>query len=183
MIGGPGKDVEIDKMFLCHRKYKRGRKMAKEGTWILGLTEVEASTHPIENPEHLEQLKDREDKRELAVLERSEKRKRAAERRIRSGPSEFPSAVSAQSPSMSRTAQSRVSLPPQHRDINLDRRALQNDDPVDFIHVGDDANESTEALGRADSRTRCAAYSLNLEKTSQRSASSLSFRIEKKRNT
>ena len=157
--------------------------MAKEGTWILRLTEVEASTHPIEKPELLEQLKDREDKRELAVLERSEKRKRAAERRIRSGPSEFPSAVSAQSPSMSRTAQSRVSLPPQHRDINLDRRALQNDDPVDFIHVGDDANESTEALGRADSRTRCAAYSLNLEKTSQRSASSLSFRIEKKRNT
>ena len=63
MLGGPGKVVEIDEMFLSHRKYKRGRKLAKEGTWILGLTEVDASSHPIDNPRLLENLIDRENKR------------------------------------------------------------------------------------------------------------------------
>ena len=31
-LGGPDKIVEIDEMFLWHRKYGRGRRMAKEGT-------------------------------------------------------------------------------------------------------------------------------------------------------
>ena len=75
-LGGAGKVVEIDEMFVCSRKYGRGRRMAKEGTWILGLTEVDAATHPIENPAFLEQLRKREDEREEAAVQRLEKRKR-----------------------------------------------------------------------------------------------------------
>ena len=76
MLGGQGKIVEIDEMFVCGRKYGRGRRMAKEGTWVLGLTEVDAASNPIENRNFLEQLRKREDEREEAARQRQERRKR-----------------------------------------------------------------------------------------------------------
>ena len=63
-LGGDGKVVKIDEMFVCHRKYHRGRRQAKEGVWVLGLTEVESASHPIENPCVLGRLKENEEKRQ-----------------------------------------------------------------------------------------------------------------------
>ena len=34
-LGGDGKVVEIDEMFLCHRKYNAGREQSKRGLWFL----------------------------------------------------------------------------------------------------------------------------------------------------
>ena len=76
MLGGTGKVVEIDEMFVCARKYGRGRPMAKEGTWVLGLTEDDEVSHSIENENFLELLRKREDKREEAARQRQERRKR-----------------------------------------------------------------------------------------------------------
>ena len=64
MLGCEGKVVEIDEMFVCHRKCHHGRRQAKEGVWVLGLTEVNASSHPIEDSRLLEKLKNEEDRRE-----------------------------------------------------------------------------------------------------------------------
>ena len=73
MLGGPGKIVEVDEMFVCQRKYGRGRRTAKEGTWVLGRAEVNEASHPIENPRFIEMLKQREDQREEAAMKRLEK--------------------------------------------------------------------------------------------------------------
>ena len=65
-------------MHVCHMKYQRGRLLAKEGVWVLDLTEVDSASHPIEDPRLLERLKDPEDKRKKVADERSQrKRKRA----------------------------------------------------------------------------------------------------------
>ena len=148
MLGGPGKVVEIDEMFLSHRKYKRGRKLAKEGTWILGLTEVDASSHPIENPGVLERLIEREDKREQAARERAERRKTVMQRTVRTRLHDFPSAFSVPRTSQPSTVNESDSEEPQCRDIDLDRRAVENDDPVDLNQVGNDADECEGALER-----------------------------------
>ena len=50
MFGGEGKVVEIDEAFLSRRKYYRGRKQAKEGVWVVGLTEVDTSTREVNDP-------------------------------------------------------------------------------------------------------------------------------------
>ena len=148
MLGGPGKVVEVDEMFLSHRKYKRGRKLEKEGTWVLGLTEVDASSHPIENPEALEKLIDREDKREQAARERAERRKTAMQHAIRMRLHDFPSAFSTQSTSQPPRISQRDSQEPQCRDVDLDRRAMENDDPVDLVKVGNNADDCEGALER-----------------------------------
>ena len=75
-LGGIGKVVEIDEMFVCHRKYHRGRRHAKEGVWVLGLTEVKSASHPIEDPRLLKRLKKDEAAREKAAQKRLEQRKR-----------------------------------------------------------------------------------------------------------
>ena len=62
-LGGEGKVVEIDEMYVCHRKYIKGRPVEKEGTWVVGLTKVDATSHPIENPQVQERLKKRGCKR------------------------------------------------------------------------------------------------------------------------
>ena len=76
-LGGPGKVVEVDEMHPCGRKYNRGRTLEKEGVWILGLTEVDVASHPIENPAFLDQLRKREEEREEAARQQQEKRKRS----------------------------------------------------------------------------------------------------------
>lgn len=45
-IGGPGHTVEIDEMKLGRRKYERGRVV--EGSWILGLIDVETNELRLE---------------------------------------------------------------------------------------------------------------------------------------
>ena len=40
-IGGPGRVIEVDEMKIGRRKYKRGRVV--EGSWILGLIDVESN--------------------------------------------------------------------------------------------------------------------------------------------
>ena len=72
-LGGPEKVVEIDEMYVCHRKYNRGRPMGKEGTWVLGLTVVDGAFHPIENPRFLDMLKAVK-KRKNSVLPREPSR-------------------------------------------------------------------------------------------------------------
>ena len=46
-LGGPGKVVEVDEMPICRRKYESSKRTAKEGIWIVGLTEVDAASHLI----------------------------------------------------------------------------------------------------------------------------------------
>ena len=67
MFGGEGKVVEVDEAFVCHSKNHRGRPEAKEGYWVVGITEVDQNSHRIENEVLLEQMKEREDARENAA--------------------------------------------------------------------------------------------------------------------
>ena len=67
MFGGEGKVVEVDEAFICHRKYHRGRPEAKEGVWVVGITEVDTSSHQVTDPAMMKHLKDREDAREKAA--------------------------------------------------------------------------------------------------------------------
>ena len=60
MFGGEGKVVEIDEAFLSRRKYYRGRKQAKEGVWVVGLTEVDTSTREVNDPLVLQHVKENE---------------------------------------------------------------------------------------------------------------------------
>ena len=83
-LGGAGKVVEIDEMYLCHPKYHVGRRTVKEGIWVLGMIEVDAASHPIETPDALHTLRVREEKREQAARERAERRKRLKERQMMS---------------------------------------------------------------------------------------------------
>ena len=54
--------------------------MGKEGMWVLGLTEVDNGSHPIQNPRFLQMLKDGEDNRERRAGERAEQRRLVKER-------------------------------------------------------------------------------------------------------
>ena len=67
MLGGEGKVVEVDEAFVCHSKYHRGRPEAKEGIWIVGLTEVSDSSRQVTDPAMMKFIKDREDAREKAA--------------------------------------------------------------------------------------------------------------------
>ena len=67
MLGGDGKVVEVDEAFVCHSKYHRGRIEAKEGIWIVGLTEVSDSSRQVTDPAMMKFIKDREDAREKAA--------------------------------------------------------------------------------------------------------------------
>ena len=60
MFGGEGKVVEIDEAFLSRRKYYRGRKQAKEGVWVVGLTEVNTATRELNDPVLLQHVKENE---------------------------------------------------------------------------------------------------------------------------
>ena len=90
MFGGPNKVVEVDEAFVCHRKNHRGRPEAKEGYWVVGITEVDSATHEIDNQELLVHLKEREEAREraaeaaLARRAKTKTRKRAV--RVLRGP-------------------------------------------------------------------------------------------------
>ena len=126
-LGGEGKVVEVDETFLCHRKYNVGRKTVKEGTWVLGLTEVDAASHPIENAEALAKLREREEKREQAARERAEMRKRVRERRILSRLSAFPSAFSRSSVQANQTSQ-RARHQPSRIDVNLPDDVSEEDE-------------------------------------------------------
>ena len=64
MFGGDGKIVQIDEAFISRRKYNRGRRQAKEGLWVVGLTEVNTSAHEIDDPVLLEAIKERGAKRQ-----------------------------------------------------------------------------------------------------------------------
>ena len=81
MFGGPDKVVEIDEAFLSTRKYYCGRKQAKEGVWVVGMTEVNTSTREIDDPALLQHVQEREARmHELSLLPRRrfKKTKKAA---------------------------------------------------------------------------------------------------------
>ena len=124
---GVGRVVEVDETFLCHRKYNVGRKTVMEGTWVLGLTEVDAASHPIENAEALAKLREREEKREQAARERAEMRKRVRERRILSRLSAFPSAFSRSSVQANQTSQ-HARHQPSRLDVNLPDDVSEEDE-------------------------------------------------------
>ena len=154
-LGGEGKVVEVDEMFLCHRKYNVGRKTVKEGTWVLGLTEVDAASHPTENHEALARLMEREERREQAARERAERRKKVKKRRMEERLRNFPS-------SFTRTPAPLV-RPPQGAAGQLQRPDVETTeddsddeeepDPVDIVRV-DEADDELleERLSRIESK-------------------------------
>ena len=46
-LGGPGKVVVVDETALAKRKYHRGRPMARECIWVLGMYDVEAKVGQV----------------------------------------------------------------------------------------------------------------------------------------
>ena len=87
MCGGDGIIVEIDEAFISRRKYNRGRRQAK-GLLVVGLTEVNTSTHEIDDPVLLEAIKEREAKRR-AWSQRPRCRFKKAKTAARSTPTAF----------------------------------------------------------------------------------------------
>ena len=75
MFGGEGKVVEVDEAFICHRKNHKGRIEAKEGVWVVGITEVDKSTHRIENEELMVHLQEVEEARQKAAEAAEARRK------------------------------------------------------------------------------------------------------------
>ena len=141
-LGGEGKVVEVDEMFVCHRKYHRGRRHAKEGVWVLGLTEVKAASHPIEDPLLLKKLKKDEDRREKAAQERLRRRKRQLptqrEQQEPTLPSPFgPSGTMVTAPAMPLELQL-----PDHLDD--DEQDQDDNDPVHLVHVDEGDDEDTD---------------------------------------
>ena len=141
--------VEIDEMFLCHRKYNVGRRTVKEGTWVLGMTEVDASSHPIENPDALHKLQERREKRERAARKRDERRKHMKRQQVITRLSSFPSAFSG------RAAERTVQAPqPGFRararrgrasDVNNSEDEAEQDH-VDLVHIEEDGNDDLESF-------------------------------------
>ena len=80
--------MEVDEAFISRRKYNRGRRQAKEGMWVVGLTEVNTSTHEIDDPVLLEAIKEREAKRR-AWSQRPRCRFKKAKTAARSTPTAF----------------------------------------------------------------------------------------------
>ena len=148
-LGGPGKVVEVDEMHVCGRKYGRGRKLEKEGTWILGLTEVDEASHPIENGRFLEQLSKREDEREEAARQRQEKRKRRKTTKKavkRCAPSTAHLSSFARSTEQFEVETSEWiddAFVSDHDDENGEV-GNQEDDGIDIVHVGPDVDENGE---------------------------------------
>ena len=73
--------VERDESFLSTCKYYCGRKQAKEGVWVVGMTEVNTSTREIDDPALLQHVQEREARmHELSLLPRRrfKKTKKAA---------------------------------------------------------------------------------------------------------
>ena len=144
-LGGPGKVVEIDEMFVCSRKYGRGRRMAKEGTWIFGLMEVDEASHPIENPDFLEKLKQMEEEREAAPVQRQEKRKRrkTAKRmkkaRKRRHVSAFIGCSEPYSVETSEWIDDEIRF--DDGDENGGEMANEEEDRIDIVHVGNDVQD------------------------------------------
>lgn len=89
MLGGVGKTVEVDEAFVSKRKYARGRKTAKEGLWVVGLTEVDSTSVNGLTPRKINYMRRREARKEKAADERIQKAKR---RRRSLGSRETPSA-------------------------------------------------------------------------------------------
>ena len=73
MFGGKGKSVEVDECEICHSKYNRGRLEAKEGVWVVGITEVDEPKRLV--PHQLQTL----------IVERECSRKRFLESRKTKG--------------------------------------------------------------------------------------------------
>ena len=156
-LGGPGKVVEVDEMLACGRKYGRGRKLEKEGVWILGLTEVDVASHPIENPAFLKQLSEREEEREEAARQRQEKRKRrkvakkAAKRRCPAPSGQPPSCLSCFSHSSEPFEVERSEgIDGEFISGNNEgnREVANEDDGIDIVHVGPDVEENEDSLSR-----------------------------------
>ena len=82
MLGGVGTTVEDDQAFVSKRKYGHGRKTAKEGLWVVGLTQVHSTSVEGLTPRKINYMRRREARMERAADERIEKakRRRARER-------------------------------------------------------------------------------------------------------
>ena len=147
-LGGEGKVVEVDEMFLCHSKYNVGRRPVKEGVWVLGLTEVDKASHPIENPDALQKLMERERKRERAAQERAERRKLSKQRQVLARLSTFPSSFTSRVAAREvRPPQPAVSPPPSPVIESTEQDFDEEDehDPVAIVHVDEDINDGLEA--------------------------------------
>ena len=179
--------VEIDEMFVCHRKYNVGRKTVKEGTWVLGLTEVDAASHPIENREALARLKVREESREQAARERAERRKRLKEQRMAERLRSFPSSFTRTTAPLVRPPQG-AALPPQRRDPETtedDSDDEQEPDSVEIVRV-DDADDDEvleERLSRIEFERQMSRLFPSPGKIGPRRRSSSSSGTERRRRS
>ena len=123
--------------------------MAKEGTWILGLTEVDLASHPIENRTFLQELQKREDEREEAARRRQEKRKRRKTAKTAVRRHSPPSLIGTSG--MSAVGSSEFVDDEFLSDDghgNGMEAADQEDDPIDIVHVPDDVEANEDTLTR-----------------------------------
>ena len=116
---------------------------------VLGMTEVDASSHLIENPDALHKLQEREEKREKAARERDERRKRAKQQQVITRLSSFPSAFSGRAAERTVQAPQRASRAPARRcrarDVN-DSEDEAEQDQVDLVHIEENGNDDLESV-------------------------------------
>ena len=113
------------------------------------MTEVDASSHLIENPDALHKLQEREEKREKAARERDERRKRAKQQQVITRLSSFPSAFSGRAAERTVQAPQRASRAPARRcrarDVN-DSEDEAEQDQVDLVHIEENGNDDLESV-------------------------------------
>ena len=151
----------------------------KEGTWTLGLTEVDVAKHPIENTEALHKLREREQKREQTALERAELRKAAKQRQIQSRLNNFPSLFFHGRPIQTIQAPGTADLPDCHENT-MPKEQFDDDeevdDPVDLVHVDEDCDDSGDALTRDTSEEQMKRHFSQSRKNSEKGLFSSSSR-------
>ena len=94
LLGGEVKYVEVDEAFVSKRKNGRGKRTAKEGLWVVGLTEVDPAAVEGMTPRKLDCLRRFEARREQQAdskLARAKKRRSIERREMTTGPPPSPS--------------------------------------------------------------------------------------------
>ena len=75
-LGGPGKVIEIDEVFVVKRKYNVGKRLVKEELVIFGITELEGGAVQILDDELYDYLVQKEDYKEQKALQRKRQQQR-----------------------------------------------------------------------------------------------------------
>ena len=73
VLGGEGKVVEIDEVFLATHKHHRGTPRSKQGVWVFGMMEVDAAEKVVNDQDLLMFIQEKE-RREESTREEEEER-------------------------------------------------------------------------------------------------------------